>query len=396
MGEDSFFNGLFNVMWNMETDIFSEKDKTLGLLADIVPKCRKQRKRLEAMYDCGAMDLIEQAIADREHYVLNMKRAVRVLMSEMNLSCEKALFSVNQIAELWDGDLEFITEYDENENLDDEIISDSEENFESEDNSDIENNTEPGNTEQASADKNSENEQSEENTEENNEEAGGSEEQSNNDNNENDNNEQDGDENMIFLQDVTEEENAEQPQEEQQPQEAQEEGGGDGGGEEEQPPKESLFKKITEFWCRSDLEEGRPLMIACPIGWILLLLCSAMGAFLIYDIPLGDKFYVPTFAFMFSVLTSKRLYRHESSERFSLLIGAFYLAAMGRVFWLGKGYPPIVCVPMVLAALFVFNNGKIGSFLDESKKHPFFAYLIIIVFSAAVTVGAYAIQQLDV
>ena len=390
MGEDSFFNGLFNVMWNMETDIFSEKDKTLGLLADIVPKCRKQRKRLEAMYDCGAMDLIEQAVADREHYVLNMKRAVKVLMSEMNLSCEKALFSVNQIAELWDGDLEFITEYDENENLDDEIIHDNE------NNSDIENNTKPDNTEQTSDGENSENEQPNDNTEE----TTGSEQQINDDNkNENDNNEQDGDENMIFLQDVTEEENAEQPQEEQQPQEAQEEGGGDGGGGEEeqpQPPKDSILRKITEFWCSSDLEEGRPLMIACPIGWILLFLCSAMGAFLIYDIPLGDKFYVPTFAFMFCVLTSKRLYRHESSERFSLLIAAFYLAAMGRVLWLGKGYPPIVCVPMVLAALFVFNNGKIGSFLDESKKHPFSAYLIIIIFSAAVTVGAYAIQQLDI
>ena len=73
MGEDSFFNGLFNVMWNMETDIFSEKDKTLGLLADIVPKCRKQRKRLEAMYDCGAMDLIEQAVADRAQKTYHLR-----------------------------------------------------------------------------------------------------------------------------------------------------------------------------------------------------------------------------------------------------------------------------------------------------------------------------------
>lgn len=390
MGEDSFFNALFNVMWNMETDIFSEKDKTLGLLADIVPRCKKQRKRLEAMYDCGAMELIENAVADREHYVLNMKRAVRMLMSELNISREKALFSVNQIAELWDGDLELITEYDENENLNNENTSDSKKNTDG--------------SEQSSNEEHADTEQSAQNTNEDNEQNIGenknpdSEEQNTTDESNNNENKQDGDENMIFLQDVAEEENAE-TQEEQQVEEVQDDGGG-GGGEEEQspppPPRDSLFKKIVEFWCKSELEEGRPFMIACPIGWILIILCSALGALLIYDIPLGDKFYVPTFAFMFSVLTTKRLYRHESTGRFSLLIGIFYLAAMGRVLWLGKGYPPIVCVPLALVALLVFNNGKLGTWLDESKKHSFFAYLIIIIFSAAVTVGAYSIQQVDI
>lgn len=406
MGEDSFFNGLFNIMWDMETDIFSEKDKTLGLLADIVPKCRKQRKRLEAMYDCGGMDLIEHAVADRENYMLNMKRAVRVLMNEMQLSREKALFSVNQIAELWDGDLELVTEYDENENLDDEQAAHSESNPEEEINtdSDVEGVSSDAESldgeqpEEITAEESTEEsteENTEENTAENTEQNTDSEEQNNND--ENNDNEQDGEEDMIFLQDMAEGENQEQPQEEeQQVDEVQDDGGGGGEEEQPQPPRDSLFKKIAEFWCKSDLEEGRPFMIACPVGWILIFLCSALGAFLIYDIPLGDKFYVPTFAFMFSVLTSKRLYRYESSGRFSMLIGAFYLAAMGRVLWLGKGFPPIVCVPVVLAALLVFNSGKMGSFLDESKKHPFFAYIIIMILSAAVTVGAYAIQQVDI
>lgn len=120
MSEDIFFNALFQIMWDMETDIFSDELKTLALLADIVPKCKKQRKRLEAMYRCGAMSLIEQAAANPDLYELYMKRAVRVLIEELNISPEKALFSINQIAELWDGDLKLIEEYDSEEPLDEE------------------------------------------------------------------------------------------------------------------------------------------------------------------------------------------------------------------------------------------------------------------------------------
>lgn len=382
MGEDSFFNGLFHVMWNMETDIFSEKEKTLGLLADIVPKCKKQRKRVEAMYDCGAMELIEKAVADREHYVLNMKRAVRLLIEEMHLSCEKALFSVNQIAELWDGDLEIISDYDENEDLDN--VDDN-----TFDNGDID----EGKSDSSGIDENNSQEKQSGNEDNSaDEEQALTEENSVTDtiNSDKDKDEKDGEEDMIFLQEIAEEESAEVQEENSA--EAQEE---DGGEEQPQPPRESILKKIIQFWCKSDFEDGRPYMIACPIGWILIILSSMLGAFMIYDIPLGDKFVVPTFALIFSVLTSKRLYRYESTGRFSLLVGAFYIVAMGRVMWLGKGYPPIACVPMVLAALIVFNSGRIGTLLDEAKNNSFFAYIIISFFSAAITVGAYAIQRVE-
>ena len=53
-------------------------------------------------------------------YELYMKRAVRVMIEELNISPEKALFSINQIAELWDGDLKLIEEYSSDEPLDEE------------------------------------------------------------------------------------------------------------------------------------------------------------------------------------------------------------------------------------------------------------------------------------
>ena len=397
MGEDSFFNALFQIMWNMEIDIFSERNKTLALLADVVPKCKKQRKRLEAMYDCGAMDLIERAVAERDQYELNLKKAVRTLVLELGISVDKSLFSVNQIIDLWDGDLEHIENYDENEDLDHVQEDESEdeeiivkEDFEEEEFSDSTEEPQPEPQSQPQPEPQTE-QQNEQQPEQQNEQD--SSEPVSEEINESSNEKKDGEEEMIFLQDIAEGENNESKEE--QPAEApQEEAPAEEQpAEEPQPPRESLLKKIAQFWCKSDCEDGRPYMIACPVGWVLILLCSVLGAFMIYDIPLGDKFAAPTFAMMFSVLTAKRLYRYESAGRFSIVVGIFYLAAMFRVMWSGKGYPPINCVPLVAAALIVFNSGRIGTMLDETKKNSFLAYLIIIVFSAAVTVGAYAIQR---
>ena len=65
MSENSFYEALFRIMWDMEVDVFTQPKRTLALVSDIVPKCRKQKNRLKAMYDCGAMEKIEQAVADR-------------------------------------------------------------------------------------------------------------------------------------------------------------------------------------------------------------------------------------------------------------------------------------------------------------------------------------------
>ena len=381
MSEDSFFNALFQIMWDMETDIFSEELKTLSLLADIAPKCKKQRKRLQAMYSCGAMELIEKAVADRPLYELNMKRAVRVLTEELQLSPEKAMFSVNQIAELWDGELEPLTDYDSAEPLDEEAEASLKTSLA---NHAYENKTD-NNTGKNAAD--SKQPQKITSTtpisEENSDSPAKDAEIKNGEKKE----EKDGEANMIFLQEMAEEggEVQEEKSEEQQD---------DGGGDDSQP-RESILKKIALFWCKSDFEDGRPFMIACPIGWILLIISGLLGIFMVYDIPIGDKFVAPSFALMFTMLTSKRLYRYESSCRYSLIVSGFYLAAMVRVLWIGKGNPPMTCIPLILSALIVFNSGRIGSLLDESKKGSLFAYTIIIVFAAAVTIGAYAIQQVE-
>ena len=52
--------------------------------------------------------------------------------------------------------------------------------------------------------------------------------------------------------------------------------------------------------------------------------------------------------------------------------------------------------PVIAAALLVFNNGRLSLLLDESKRRPFAAYLLIIVFSSLITVGVYAIQNISV
>lgn len=310
MGEDSFFDALYHIMWEMEVDIFSEENKTLALLADLVPKCKKQLRRMKAMYDCGTMDYIEKSVADHDNTEYYLKLAVRQLIDELGVSADKALFAVNKIVELWDGDVSKLMQYDEQD---------------------------------------------------------------------------EGDEDMLFLQDVAVEENKDEETSELTEEQSPDEGGGE--------PKIKIVKNLLVSWCCGDCEEGRPYMIACPIGWVLLVLCSLLGAFLIYDIPLGDKFVIPTFAFIFTLLTAKRLYRFESAGRFSLLVAAFYIIAMLRIVWIGSQGYRFGCILLVCASLIIFNNGRISTWLDESHKSPVVAYLIITIFSALISVGAYALQH---
>ena len=375
LGEDSFFDALFRVMWDLETDIFAEPDRTLALLADIVPKCKKQRNRLKAMYECGAMEYIEKAVADRKKYEHYMCEAVNAVVNGMNISTDKAVFSVNVIINLWNGDLPEIDEYTEDEEVNEdleEIVFDEEESYE----------------DKAEDDKDDLDigmifPEEDKKTENNESDKGGGEE-------------------MLFLQDVATdaqqpEEQNNNPPEQPQPQPAEGDNGGSSdnggsGGDNTQPP-EPVFSKLVNSWCRCSFEDGRPLMIACPIGWLIMLLCSALGCFMVYDIPLGDKFVVPTFAFMFSVLTAKRLYRFESVGRFSILIAVFYLVAMFRSLWIGGADFGYVCIIVDIAAMAIFNSGRIGDFLDGSKKRPGFAYTMIIMLSFIVTAGAYAVQN---
>ena len=389
LGEDSFFDALFRVMWDLETDIFAEPDRTLALLADIVPKCKKQRNRLRAMYDCGAMDYIEKAIADRKKYEHYLCQAVNAIVNGMNISSEKAVFSVNVIINLWNGELPEIDEYTEDEEVEEdveEIVFDEDEDISTENEEDVDDDL-IVNVLFPDSDT------------------------MHNDNKKND---KGGGEEMLFLQDVATDTQQGDEQNNNTPEQQSTDGdnggsadtgksGGDssdssdnGGGESTQQPRESVLSKLVNSWCRCSFEEGRPLMLACPVGWVILLLCSALGCFMVYDIPLGDKLVVPTFAFMFSVLTAKRHYRFESVGRFSILIAVFYLVAMFRSLWLGGAEFGYVCIIVDIAAMAIFNSGRIGDFLDGSKKRPGFAYTMIIMLSFIVTAGAYAVQNVTV
>ncbi len=301
MSESDYFKTLSHVMWDMNVDIFLEKEKTLGLVGDFSPKSKKQINRLRAMYKCGAMDKIASAIGDKSNYAEYMWNAVDLIKDELQIDEKKAVFAVNQIISLWNGELPELDDSDE------------------------------------------------------------------------------GDENMDASA-STEEKKPESEKSENKPEEK----------KENQAP--DILKKVIHFWCFSNCEQDRPLMIACPIGWIYILICSALGIFLVYDIPLGDIFVPPVFVFMYVVLLSKRLYRFESVGRFSLLIAFFYVAAAARALFVGS-YIPVRGVFIVLTALIVFNNGRFSELLDGEKRNPWLAYFLITLMSATVTAGVYAIQN---
>lgn len=322
--EDRFFDALVHIMWEMDIDIFTQKDKTLALISDFVPKCKKQYSRLKMMYECGAMDKIEAAVSDKDNYAEYMWDAVDLICEKLGTDEKKAVFSVNQIIALWDGELPELDDSDENE--DEEEINTNEK----------------------------------------------------------------GDEDMLFLQDVAEEAKVDPPQEEQQPQNSEE----SSGGEEEKKESVPVLKKIVQFWCHNDCEQGRPFMATCPIGWVYILICGMLGILMVYDIPLGDKLIPPIFIFIYILLIGKRHYRFESVGRLSIAIAVFYAAACARTLWIG-GNVPVRCLPIVLAAIIVFNNGRFSSLLDGEKRLGWLAYLLIFVMSAAVTAGVYAIQNVQ-
>lgn len=329
MGEEEFFEALVHIMWELEVDIFSFPEKTLAMVADYAPKCRKQYNRLKAMYGCGAMEKIEQAVKaaheapdveGNDAYAELMWEAADLLAKELAIDEEKSVFAVNRIIALWDGELPELDDSDDEET----VFDDDEE----------------------------------------------------------------GDD-MLFLQDVAEEQKA---PEEEKPAEApaSDEGSSNGGDEN----KESALKKFVHTWCSSSCDDGRPHLYSCPIGWIMMILCAFLGAFMIYDIPLGDKLTPPVFVFIAILLICKRQYRFESAGRLSIAIGLFYIIASFRALWLGSGIP-VRCLYILTPALIVFNSGRISALLDGEKRRPGLAYLLIFLFSAATAAGVYAIQNMQ-
>ncbi len=325
LDEEKFFEVLVHIMWELEVDIFTAPQKTLAMAADYAPRCKKQYNRLKVMYDCGSMDKIEKAVEImqkggdcEDEYAEYMWEAVDLLAKGLATDEEKAVFAVNQIIALWDGELPELEA-----SQDDDAVFDEDE---------------------------------------------------------------EGDE-MLFLQDVTEEENGGE-EENTQPAEESSDGGSDDG------EKDSILKKIVHSWCMSPCEEGRPLIVACPIGWLWILICAFLGVFMIYDVSLGDKLTPPVFVFMFILLICKRHYRFESAGRLSIAVGLFYVIAAFRALWLGSG-TTVRCLYIIAPALIVFNSGRIAALLDGEKRRTGTAYLLIFLFSAATAAGVYALQNMQ-
>lgn len=332
MSGNKFYSALFHIMWEMEIDIFSEPEKTCALVSDLAPKCRKERKRLVDMYKSDAMDFIEMAVSKPDRSKLYLKKAVRSLVDYSDIDIEEAIEAINCVAGLWDTFPKLANDRDLLKNISSDRIS---------------------------VDLN--------------------ENDTDSDENENEVDEAGGDEEVLFVEATEEDEENEEANVEEE----------EFGGE----PEISVIRKIALYWCKGDDEDGRPRMFACPVGWVLIILSAVLGAFMIADITIGDKLAVPVFAFMFILLMAKRLYSYDSSARFGILICAFYLIAMLRNIFDNGSSMNYLCVPLVVVAVIVFNNGRISSWLDESKMKPVPAYLLIGFLSAAVAVGAYAVQN---
>ncbi len=89
-------------MWDMEVDIFTEHDKTLALLADMAPKCARERRRIKTMYECCAMDHIEKAVASPADADTYLRTAAKILMTEADMRKSRAIDAVNTVAALWE------------------------------------------------------------------------------------------------------------------------------------------------------------------------------------------------------------------------------------------------------------------------------------------------------
>lgn len=309
---NNFTDALYYVLWDMEVDIFTEGEKTCALVADIVPKCRKELKRLKAMYACDAINLIEYAVASPKNSQKYLQRAVNSLVDKMNMPEGIAIETVNCVVSLW-------------ENV--SPLGSADDDF----------------TEKKLDDN--------------------------------------GGDDMLFI-NTDDEHNIQTDNE-------------DFDESEDNEPRESLISKLALSWCCGDFEDGRPLMFACPMGWLILIFTAVLGVFMVADIPYGDKLAVPVFAVMFMTLTAKRLYEYGSVAIYSIMIAAFYVAAAVRGLLCGVDNMSYLCIPVVLVALIVFNNGRFSSLLDESKFKAAPAYLIITIISAVVAAGAFALKAVS-
>lgn len=335
MASDSFYNALYSVMWDMEVDIFSEPEKTLALMSDLAPKSRRERKRLAAMYECSAMKNIEKAVAypDKSEKFLTM--AVNSLMKDIGMTSEQAVESVNSVAVLWDT-------------------------FPQIEKSDFESQQNYANAAYQPIGRNLTEQKPEENSE------------------------------TIIEEAEEETEDFEEEEFETDDEDLDEDFEIDG----EETKKESLIGKIALLWCSADNEDERSSLVKSPLGWFMFLISAAVGAFMVFDITTGDKLYIPFFIFIFTMLTAKRLYTYKGALLYSLEVVLIYIAAIIRSLASQGEKISFLCVPFMVAALLVFNNGRISSLLDKERLNAFSAYFIIFIISSLMTVGAYAIQSL--
>lgn len=337
MASDSFYNALYSVMWDMEVDIFSEPEKTLALMSDLVPKSRRERKRLAAMYECSAMKNIEKAVAYPDKSEKFLTAAVNALMKDIGMTSEQAVESVNSVAVLWDT-------------------------IQTLDKSDFESSQNYGSSAYQPIGRNLTEQKPFENSGTASEEAESEEEEE--------------------IEDFEEEEF--EPDDE----------NSDEDFDGEETKKESLIGKIALLWCSADNEDERSNLVKSLLGWFMLLISAAVGAFMVFDITTGDKLYIPFFIFTFILLTVKRLYTYKGGLIYSLEVVLIYIAAVIRSLASTGERANFVCVPFLAAALLVFNNGRISSLLDNERLNAFSAYFVIFIISAIMTVGAYAVQSI--
>lgn len=86
-------------------DILSENVRVCAMLSDIEPELRRERRRIKAVYETGAVQLISRALASstKNEALAYLGDAAQVLMEEADMTPDAAAETINYFSAVWYG-----------------------------------------------------------------------------------------------------------------------------------------------------------------------------------------------------------------------------------------------------------------------------------------------------
>lgn len=88
---------------SMNIDVTSDRIRVCSLLADIEPEMKRERRRVKALYETGAMRSVVSAIKAPEGAKMYLVRAAQLLAENADMTEAAAIETVNYFVPLWYG-----------------------------------------------------------------------------------------------------------------------------------------------------------------------------------------------------------------------------------------------------------------------------------------------------